>query len=125
MLATVLKEPIGVVVDHHALELPVLDPVAEAALRAGRRLHLRGQALGNDALDHHDAGRSPVQAGLPAGVVNIVLGYGQPVGAVMTAHRDVDMVTFTGSTAVGKLISRTAADNLKKVALELGGKNPQ
>ena len=65
------------------------------------------------------------RAGLPAGVVNIVLGYGQPVGAVLAADARVDMVTFTGSTAVGKTISRIAAENLKKVALELGGKNPQ
>jgi acyl-CoA reductase-like NAD-dependent aldehyde dehydrogenase len=65
------------------------------------------------------------QAGLPDGVVNIVLGLGQPVGTTLTAHPDVDMVTFTGSTAVGRQIARTAGDGLKKVALELGGKNPQ
>jgi betaine-aldehyde dehydrogenase len=72
--------------DHHALEFPVLDPVAEAALRAGRGLHLRGETLGNDALDHGDAGRIADRGGLPAGVVNIVLGYGQPVGAMMASH---------------------------------------
>jgi betaine-aldehyde dehydrogenase len=54
-----------------------------------------------------------------------VLGYGQPVGSTMAAHRHVDMVTFTGSTAVGKAISVAASGTLKKVALELGGKNPQ
>ena len=43
----------------------------------------------------------------------------------MTTHADVDMVTFTGSTAVGKMITKGAGDTLKKVALELGGKNPQ
>jgi acyl-CoA reductase-like NAD-dependent aldehyde dehydrogenase len=66
-----------------------------------------------------------VEAGLPGGVVNIVLGFGQPVGALMADHPDVDMVTFTGSTAVGKAISAAASATLKKVALELGGKNPQ
>ena len=66
-----------------------------------------------------------VEAGLPAGVVNIVLGYGQPVGAMMTTDPRVDMVTFTGSTAVGKAIVAAAAPTLKKVSLELGGKNPQ
>jgi betaine-aldehyde dehydrogenase len=66
-----------------------------------------------------------VEAGLPNGVVNIVLGYGQPVGALMALHPDVDMVTFTGSTAVGKSIAAAASGTLKKVALELGGKNPQ
>jgi len=65
------------------------------------------------------------EAGLPAGVVNIVLGYGQPVGALMTSHPDVDMITFTGSTVVGKAIVAAAAPTLKRVALELGGKNPQ
>ena len=66
-----------------------------------------------------------VEAGLPAGVVNIVLGYGQPVGALMTTDPRIDMVTFTGSTGVGKAIVAAAAPTLKKVALELGGKNPQ
>nr|MBP6737745.1 aldehyde dehydrogenase family protein [Paracoccaceae bacterium] len=66
-----------------------------------------------------------LEAGLPAGVVNIVLGYGQPVGARMVSHPQVDMVTFTGSTAVGKGITAAASGTLKKVALELGGKNPQ
>ena len=65
------------------------------------------------------------EAGLPAGVCNIVLGHGDPVGSLMTTHKDVDMVSFTGSTAVGKLITKSAGDSLKKVALELGGKNPQ
>jgi acyl-CoA reductase-like NAD-dependent aldehyde dehydrogenase len=66
-----------------------------------------------------------IEAGLPAGVCNIVLGYGQPVGSLMATHNDVRMVTFTGSTAVGKLITKNASGTLKKVALELGGKNPQ
>ncbi|WP_299907815.1 aldehyde dehydrogenase family protein [uncultured Paracoccus sp.] len=65
------------------------------------------------------------EAGLPAGVANLVLGYGDPVGAVMTAHPDVDMVSFTGSTGVGKRIVAAASGTLKKVSLELGGKNPQ
>ncbi len=65
------------------------------------------------------------QAGLPAGVVNIVLGYGDSVGARMVSHGHVNMITFTGSTGVGKAIAASAAGTLKKVALELGGKNPQ
>ena len=66
-----------------------------------------------------------LEAGIPAGVVNIVLGYGQPVGAILSTDPRVDMVTFTGSTGVGKAIVAAAAPTLKKVALELGGKNPQ
>ena len=66
-----------------------------------------------------------MEAGLPAGVCNIVLGFGDPVGALMTTDPRVDMVTFTGSTGVGKAIVAAAAPTLKKVSLELGGKNPQ
>jgi betaine-aldehyde dehydrogenase len=54
-----------------------------------------------------------------------VTGYGDPVGARIAEHDDVDMVSFTGSTRVGKQIVRASAGNLKKVELELGGKNPQ
>ena len=63
-------------------------------------------------------------AGVPDGVVNLVTGYGDPVGKAMTAHPDVDMASFTGSTAVGKATVAASAGNLKKVSAELGGKNP-
>jgi aldehyde dehydrogenase (NAD+) len=63
-------------------------------------------------------------AGLPAGVFNIVTGLGEVVGAELTAHPDIAKVTFTGSTAVGKAILRTAAESFKRVTLELGGKGP-
>ncbi len=62
-------------------------------------------------------------AGLPPGVVNIVTGAGE-TGAALTAHPDVDKIAFTGSAEVGKIIMRTAADTLKKISLELGGKSP-
>jgi len=62
-------------------------------------------------------------AGLPPGVVNVVTGAGG-AGAAITAHPDVDKVAFTGSADVGKIIMRTAADSLKKISLELGGKSP-
>ena len=65
------------------------------------------------------------EAGMPAGVVNVVTGFGETAGAALTAHMDVDKVAFTGSTAVGKLIvAASAASNLKKLTLELGGKSP-
>ncbi|WP_374193906.1 aldehyde dehydrogenase family protein [Alkalihalobacillus sp. BA299] len=63
------------------------------------------------------------EAGFPDGVVNIVTGYGHTAGAALTEHPEVDKITFTGSTAVGKQIMRTAADHVKKVTLELGGKS--
>lgn len=64
------------------------------------------------------------EAGFPEGVVNIVPGYGETAGAALAAHPGIDKVAFTGSTEVGKLIAKAAAENLTKVSLELGGKAP-
>lgn len=64
------------------------------------------------------------EAGLPPGVVNIVNGFGESAGAGLVAHPGVDKIAFTGSAAVGKRIVKSAADSLKKVTLELGGKSP-
>ena len=64
-------------------------------------------------------------AGLPAGVYNVITGTGAEVGEALSNHPDIDMVSFTGSTAVGQRVLVAAQGNLKKVALELGGKNPQ
>jgi len=65
------------------------------------------------------------EAGIPAGVVNVVPGYGPTAGAAISNHPDIDKVAFTGSTEVGKLILATAGKtNLKRVSLELGGKSP-
>jgi acyl-CoA reductase-like NAD-dependent aldehyde dehydrogenase len=63
-------------------------------------------------------------AGVPAGVFNVVTGNGVPAGSRLTEHPDVDKVSFTGSTEVGRQIVRAAAGNLKKLTLELGGKSP-
>jgi len=66
-----------------------------------------------------------VEAGFPAGVVNILPGYGPTAGAAITWHHDIDKVAFTGSTEVGHLVMEAAAkSNLKRVTLELGGKSP-
>ena len=65
------------------------------------------------------------EAGLPAGVYNVVTGSGRTIGQALTEHPDVDMLSFTGSTAVGRSCVHAAADsNFKKLGLELGGKNP-
>jgi acyl-CoA reductase-like NAD-dependent aldehyde dehydrogenase len=70
-------------------------------------------------------GELAMDAGIPDGVVNIVTGFGPTAGAALSAHSDVDKVTFTGSTEVGRLILRASAgSNLKRVTLELGGKSP-
>lgn len=64
------------------------------------------------------------ELGLPAGVGNLILGAGAEAGAPLSTHADVDMVSFTGGLVTGRLIARNAAETVKKIALELGGKNP-
>ena len=121
----VLKEPIGVVSVICPWNFPfwILSQKLPFALAAGCACVVKpSEMTPSTAVMLADILE---EAGLPAGVVNIVLGYGQPVGALMASHDGVDMVTFTGSTAVGKSIAAAASATLKKVALELGGKNPQ
>lgn len=69
-------------------------------------------------------GELALEAGLPAGVLNIVPGSGEVAGAAVAKHAGIDKVAFTGSTEVGKLIMKQAADRIKPVTLELGGKSP-
>jgi len=65
------------------------------------------------------------EAGLPDGCYNVVTGSGSTIGQALTEHMDIDMVSFTGSTSVGRSCVQAAAGNFKKLGLELGGKNPQ
>jgi betaine-aldehyde dehydrogenase len=67
--------------------------------------------------------RLSLEAGIPAGVINVVTGNGDPVGAALSAHHDVDFITFTGSTATGRRVMAAAVPSTKRVALELGGKS--
>ncbi len=69
-------------------------------------------------------GQLAEEAGFPAGALNVVTGFGHTAGAAISAHPDIDKVTFTGSTEVGKLITQAATGNLKNLTLELGGKSP-
>jgi aldehyde dehydrogenase (NAD+) len=70
-------------------------------------------------------GELAIEAGFPDGVVNIVPGYGPTAGHALAHHHDVDKIAFTGSTEIGRIVMKTAADsNLKRVTLELGGKSP-
>lgn len=64
------------------------------------------------------------EAGFPEGVINIVPGFGETAGAAIVKHPDVNKIAFTGSTEVGKIIMKSAADTMKRVSLELGGKSP-
>ncbi len=125
MVGVVLKQPIGVVSIITPWNFPfwILNQKLPFALAAGCTTVVKPSEFTPSSTVM--MGELLIEAGLPAGVCNIVLGYGQPVGSLMASHGSVDMVTFTGSTAVGKSITETSAVTLKKVALELGGKNAQ
>ncbi len=125
MLAMTLTEPAGVVSIITPWNFPfwILSQKLPFALAAGCTCVVKPSELTPSTTVM--LGELLAQAGMPQGVVNIVLGLGQPVGATLAADPRVDMVTFTGSTAVGRGIAAAASATLKKVALELGGKNPQ
>jgi acyl-CoA reductase-like NAD-dependent aldehyde dehydrogenase len=125
ILGMVLKEPIGVVSVITPWNFPfwILSQKLPFALAAGCACVVKPSEMTPSTTVI--MAELLAEAGLPNGVVNVVLGLGDPVGAAITTDPRVDMVSFTGSTAVGRMIARTAADRLKKVALELGGKNPQ
>ncbi|MDO5641509.1 MAG: aldehyde dehydrogenase family protein [Paracoccus sp. (in: a-proteobacteria)] len=125
MLGVVVKEPIGVVGIITPWNFPflIVSQKLPFALAAGATAVVKPSEMTPSTTVI--LGELLVQAGLPAGVVNIVLGYGDPVGAALATDPRVDMVSFTGSTGVGKRIVEAAAGTLKKVSLELGGKNPQ
>ncbi len=69
-------------------------------------------------------GELALEAGFPAGVINIVPGFGETAGAALVAHQGADKIAFTGETRTGQIIMKAAADTLKRVTLELGGKSP-
>ncbi len=125
MLGFVFREPVGVVgmITPWNFPLLIVSQKLPFALAVGCTSVVKPSELtpGTTLM----LGKFIQEAGVPEGVVNIVTGYGQPVGARLASHPDVDMISFTGSTAVGKRIVEASAGNLKKVSLELGGKNPQ
>jgi len=125
MLGLVLKQPVGVVsiITPWNFPLLIVSQKLPFALATGCTAVVKPSEMTPSTTVV--LGELLIEAGLPDGVVNIVLGEGEPVGRLMTTHRHVDMVTFTGSTAVGKAFVKAAGDTLKKVSLELGGKNPQ
>src|ERR1700676_2491404 len=123
-LAYTLREPVGVVGQIIPWNFPLLMAAWKLgpALAAGCTIVLKpAQQAPMTALR---LGELIVEAGFPAGVVNILTGFGETAGAALAAHPDVDKIAFTGSTEVGKLIVQAAAGNLKKVSLGLGGKSP-
>src|SRR3984893_8822240 len=123
-LAYTVREPVGVV----GQIIPWNFPLLMAAWKLGPALTTGCTIVLKPAeqtpLTALRLGELIQEAGIPDGVVNIVPGYGETAGAALAAHPDVDKIAFTGSTEVGKLIVQSAAGNLKKVSLELGGKSP-
>ena len=119
----VLREPIGVVGAITPWNFPLQQMVAKVvpAIAAGNTVVLKPSELA--PLTAGLLGDVLVKAGVPAGVVNVVHGTGPVVGEAIAAHPDVDMVSFTGSTRAGRRVSAVAAETVKRVALELGGKS--
>jgi phenylacetaldehyde dehydrogenase len=122
--AYVRREPIGVAAQIVPWNFPLMMAVQKIApaLAAGCTVVLKpAEQTSLTALRFADL---VAEAGIPAGVVNIVTGMGETAGDRLVRHPDVDKVAFTGSTEVGKIINRAATDTLKRVTLELGGKSP-
>ncbi len=119
----IVKEPVGVVGCITPWNYPLHQVVAKVApaLAAGCTVVLKPSEVA--PLTAFVLAEIMHDAGLPAGVFNLVTGDGPVVGEAIAAHPDVDMVSFTGSTRAGKRVSEVAAQNVKRVALELGGKS--
>ena len=119
------REPIGVV----AAILPWNAPAMIFSWKVAPALACGNAVVVKPAedamLNVNYLGQLVEEAGFPAGVVNIVNGFGETTGAALAGHPGVDKVSFTGSPEVGREVARTAAETFKRVTLELGGKSPQ
>jgi acyl-CoA reductase-like NAD-dependent aldehyde dehydrogenase len=123
-MSLVIKEPVGVA----ALITPWNYPILMASQKVAPALAAGCTAILKPAeqtpLTAIELARILEEAGVPPGVFNLLTGFGPEAGAPLVAHPGVDKVSFTGSVEVGKIISRSASDTLKRVTLELGGKSP-
>ncbi|MEV0383051.1 aldehyde dehydrogenase family protein [Nonomuraea sp. NPDC050643] len=119
----VVKEPIGVVAAITPWNYPLHQIICKVgpALAAGCTVVLKPSEVA--PLAAYALAEIFDEVGLPAGVFNLVSGRGPVVGEAMAAHPEVDMVSFTGSTAAGRRVASLAAESVKRVALELGGKS--
>lgn len=119
-----LREPVGVV----GCIVPWNFPLSLAAWKVAPALACGNAVILKPAeqtpLSVLRLGELGAEAGLPPGALNVLPGFGETAGAALVRHPGVDVIAFTGSTEVGKIIMREAADTLKKVSLELGGKSP-
>jgi aldehyde dehydrogenase (NAD+) len=122
--AMTVRQPVGVA----GLIIAANTPIANIAWKVFPALICGNAAVLKAAEDTPATawyfGRIAQRAGLPAGVLNIVQGAGDEAGAALVEHPDVGIVSFTGSTAVGRRIAAVAGERLARVSLELGGKNP-
>jgi len=122
--AMTVRQPLGVA----GLIIAANTPIANVAWKVFPALICGNTAVLKAAEDTPATawlfGKIAQEAGLPDGVLNIIQGYGEEAGAPLVAHPDVAVVSFTGSTAVGRKIQRVAGDRFARVSLELGGKNP-
>lgn len=119
-----LREPIGVVGQIIPWNFPLLMAAWKLAPALATGCTVVLKVAEETPLSALRLGEIMQEAGVPDGVVNIVTGYGETAGAALASHPGIDKVAFTGSTEVGKLIVKAAANDLKKVSLELGGKSP-
>ena len=119
-----LKEPVGVV----GAIIPWNSPLSASVWKIGPAIATGCTVVLKPAeeapLTSLRLGELALEAGFPAGVINVVPGYGETAGAALASHQDVNKVAFTGSHFTGQSIIRASAGNLKRVSLELGGKSP-
>jgi len=123
-LSMALREPIGVAAQVIPWNYPLLMAAWKLAPAICAGCSMVIKPAEQTPLTLLELARFFGECGLPKGVVNVVTGFGDTAGAPLVAHPQVDKVAFTGSVEVGKLVMRAAADTLKKVSLELGGKSP-
>ncbi|MDQ2992134.1 MAG: aldehyde dehydrogenase family protein, partial [Candidatus Eremiobacteraeota bacterium] len=123
-LTYTLREPLGVVGAIVPWNFPLLlaSWKVAPALAAGCTIVLKPAP--STPLTAIELGKIALEAGLPEGVLNILTGSGRELGQAIVEHPGIDKIAFTGSTATGKLVARTASEMLKRVTLELGGKSP-
>ncbi|MGE5459253.1 MAG: aldehyde dehydrogenase family protein [Solirubrobacterales bacterium] len=123
-MSLVLKEPVGVAAGITPWNYPMMQAVQKIApaLAAGCTFVLKPPE--QTPLTCLEIPRILEEAGLPAGVLNVLTGHGETAGAPLVESPKVDKISFTGSKEVGQLIMRSGADTLKRVTLELGGKSP-
>lgn len=123
-LANTVREPVGVVGAIIPWNFPLLlaSWKVAPALAAGCTVVLKPAP--STPLTALELGKIALEAGVPEGVLNIVTGSGRELGQWIVEHPAIDKIAFTGSTATGKLVAQTAAQTLKRVTLELGGKSP-